>query len=167
MGLFSTDNCPICEKATNAFKKTMVKIDNKFLCRDCLLKLNSKGINVWEFKKYTTKALKNIVNNTVSNNNFKKDITKIGNINISEFMLNISNVNEVKKRYYAFDVETTGLNSYSDRIIELGVVLFENGVPVNSFGSLINAEVNISAEASRVNNITNSMIENAPKEKEV
>lgn len=167
MGLFSTDNCPICEKATNAFKKTMVKIDNKFLCRDCLLKLNSKGINVWEFKKYTTIALKNIINGTVSNNNFEKDITKTGNINISEFMLNISNVNEVKKRYYAFDVETTGLNSYSDRIIELGVVLFENGVPVNSFGSLINAGVNISAEASRVNNITNSMIENAPKEKEV
>lgn len=70
-------------------------------------------------------------------------------------------------RYIAFDTETTGLNPVSDRIIEIGAVLFENGEAVDSFHSLINAGVPISSGAAEVNHITERMILSAPLEAEV
>lgn len=70
-------------------------------------------------------------------------------------------------RYIAFDTETTGLNPVSDRIVEIGAVLFENGEAVDSFHSLINAGVPISSGAAEVNHITDRMILSAPLEAEV
>lgn len=70
-------------------------------------------------------------------------------------------------RYIAFDTETTGLNPVSDRIVEIGAVLFENGEAVHSFHSLINAGVPISSGAAEVNHITERMILSAPLEAEV
>lgn len=163
MGLFSTDCCPICENTINIFKKTIIKVDNKFICKDCLQRLNNKGIDINDIKNYTIIALKNILDE----NKIEKEYLNTGKVEISEYILNISNANDVRKKYYAFDVETTGLDYSSDRIIELGVVLLENGVPIDSFSSLVNPDVKISAEATKVNNITDSMIDNAPKESEV
>lgn len=73
-------------------------------------------------------------------------------------------VEALASRYIAFDTETTGLNPVSDRIIEIGAVLFENGEAVDSFHSLINARVAISRGAAAVNHITNDMISKAPAE---
>ncbi|MFD3016963.1 PolC-type DNA polymerase III, partial [Streptococcus agalactiae] len=73
----------------------------------------------------------------------------------------------IKNRFIAFDIETTGLNSQHDRIVEVGAVLFENGKVVDSYESLVNAKVNISADVTRINNITNRMIKNAPSENQV
>lgn len=70
-------------------------------------------------------------------------------------------------RYIAFDTETTGLNPVSDRIVEIGAVLFENGEAVDSFHSLINAGVPISSGVAEVNHITDRMILSAPLEAEV
>ncbi|HHS2807703.1 TPA: 3'-5' exonuclease, partial [Streptococcus agalactiae] len=64
-------------------------------------------------------------------------------------------------------IETTGLNSQQDRIVEVGAVLFENGKVVDSYESLVNVKVNISADVTRINNITNRMIKNAPSENQV
>jgi len=36
-------------------------------------------------------------------------------------------IDSINKRYIAFDVETTGLNAQTDRIVEVGAVMFENG----------------------------------------
>lgn len=74
---------------------------------------------------------------------------------------------ELEKRYIAFDTETTGFSAYNDRIIEIGAVLFENGAPVKSYGTLVNAGKRVPASASRVNHITNDMLKDAPSEKEV
>lgn len=69
--------------------------------------------------------------------------------------------------FIAFDVETTGFSSITDRIVEIGAVLFVNGTPVKRFGTLVNPKVSISASASTVNHISNDMLCSAPLEKEV
>lgn len=73
-------------------------------------------------------------------------------------------IERVSHRFIAFDVETTGLSPETDRIVELGAVLFVDGVVVDRFSSLVNPGVLISASASAVNHITNDMISDAPKE---
>jgi len=76
-------------------------------------------------------------------------------------------VSELKKAYIAFDVETTGLDRFSDRIVEVSAVRFENGIVVDSYSSLVNPGIGISASASAVNHITNEMIARAPSEEHV
>ena len=71
---------------------------------------------------------------------------------------------DIPPNHFVFDIETTGLNPVEDRIVELGAVLFENGIPVKKFSSLVNPNKFISFEATRVNNISNEMIQNAPRE---
>ena len=82
--------------------------------------------------------------------------------------MQIKSVEKIKdklsKRYIAFDTETTGFSAYNDRIIELGAVIFEDGKAVKSFGSLVNAGKRVPASATRVNNITNYMLADSPKE---
>jgi len=75
----------------------------------------------------------------------------------------------------AFDLETTGLSPVKDEIVEIGAVKFsfqkvgdrmdivEKGV----FQSLVKPDRHIPEEASRVNHITDDMVENAPPAREV
>jgi DNA polymerase III epsilon subunit family exonuclease len=72
----------------------------------------------------------------------------------------------LQERFIAFDVETTGLYPDSDRIVELGAVLFEGGEPTQTLSTLLNPHVPISSAASRVNHITNAMLQAAPSEEE-
>lgn len=43
-------------------------------------------------------------------------------------------------RIASFDVETTGLDVKNDRVVEIGIVIFENGKPIRSYCKLINPE---------------------------
>ena len=73
-------------------------------------------------------------------------------------------------KFVAFDLETTGLSSQKDEIIEIGAVKFtvkvENGqvVPqkIKDFQTFVKPNMMIPAEATRVNHITDAMVENAP-----
>ena len=67
-------------------------------------------------------------------------------------------------RFIAFDTETTGLNPDKDCIVELGAVVFEHGVPIETFQSYVNPGVCISEEVSALNHITNEMLQVAPTE---
>ncbi len=79
-----------------------------------------------------------------------------------------SNVDSFKKKeYIAFDVETTGLDSIHDRIIEIGAVQFVDGQPIKRFSSLVNPEKSIPASATSINHITNKMVATAPTEQEI
>lgn len=83
--------------------------------------------------------------------------------------MNASLVNRMKKgmaQFVAFDVETTGLDCDNDRIIEISAVRFVDGVPTDTFSTLICAEREISAAASLVNGITKDDLAGAPDEKE-
>ncbi|MBR2685308.1 MAG: 3'-5' exonuclease [Erysipelotrichaceae bacterium] len=70
----------------------------------------------------------------------------------------------MKRRFIAFDVETTGMRPDRDRIVELGAVIFDEGMPSEYFSTLVNAETWISPYVTAVNHITNDMIESAPAE---
>lgn len=77
------------------------------------------------------------------------------------------NQDSIRNCFIAFDVETTGLSPNSDRIVEVGAVIFLNGAVHKSFSSLVNPNLSISKAASAVNHITNEMLTTAPSEKEV
>lgn len=73
-------------------------------------------------------------------------------------------------KFVAFDLETTGLNDVKDEIIEIGAVKFTvemvDGVirpkKIKEHQTFVRPGMMIPAEATRINNITNSMVENAP-----
>ena len=69
--------------------------------------------------------------------------------------------------FVVYDLETTGIDPNNDKIIEIGAVKIENGRVTQKFSTFVNPEIPIPEEASRVNNITDQMVENAPKIKDV
>lgn len=89
---------------------------------------------------------------------------KIGEVKTKTVSTTISNIKKAKNKFIAIDFETTGLSPYSDRIIEVGAVIFENGTIVNRFESLINPGMSIPAAAQRINHISNDMVKDAPNE---
>jgi len=91
----------------------------------------------------------------------------LGNVTSDRVSLDASTFDSLKSRFIAFDVETTGLNAISDRIVEIGAVLFEKGIPTSSFGTLVNPGREIPPTASKVNHITNAMLKTAPGEEDV
>ena len=69
----------------------------------------------------------------------------------------------LKGNYIVFDFETTGLNcSNGDEIIEIGAVKVHNGKIMETFATLVKPSISIPAEATKINNITNDMVKDAP-----
>ncbi len=93
-----------------------------------------------------------------------KEQIKRGYIGTYKKQVDYDTVKELKERYIAFDVETTGLSPMNDKIIEVAAVLFENGEITQSYTSLVNPEVFVPYSATAINHITNEMVKNAPKE---
>lgn len=92
---------------------------------------------------------------------------KKGIVTTQQTQIDESTYHLLRQRYIALDVETTGLNPYDDRIIEIGAILYENGIPVKRFGTLVNAKVTIPFSAMEINHITNEMIQSAPDETKI
>lgn len=75
----------------------------------------------------------------------------------------------------AFDLETTGLSPVKDEIIEIGAVKFSfqkvgdrmEIVEKGTFQSLVRPDRHIPEEATRVNHITDAMVQDAPVAKDV
>lgn len=93
--------------------------------------------------------------------------TANANITFYNYLLDEKIIEEVKERFIAIDVETTGLVPWEDKIVEIGAVLFEYGMPVKSFSTLVNPKKSISQSASKVNHITDKMVRKAPSEEKV
>ena len=87
-----------------------------------------------------------------------------GRVELHEIYVAAGAMASVKSKFIAFDVETTGLSEYADRIVEIGAICFEDCKPTRSFSTLVNPSVRISLEASRINHISNEMLDNAPSE---
>jgi len=60
------------------------------------------------------------------------------------------------------DIETTGMRSSHDRIIEIGILRVENNQLVNTFQSLINPQAYLPKEITGLTGITAKELENAP-----
>ncbi len=65
--------------------------------------------------------------------------------------------------YVVFDLETTGLRTAADDIIEISAVKAKNGNVIATFSTLVNPGRPIPKEASKVNGITDDMVKDAPK----
>ena len=63
--------------------------------------------------------------------------------------------------YVVFDIETTGLNTDKDRIIELGAVRVLDGKVIGVFEKLINPGIVISDRITSINGISNEMVKDA------
>lgn len=67
------------------------------------------------------------------------------------------------ENYIVFDIETTGLQPKSDRIIEIGAVKVEKGEIVDTFSTLIQPEIVIQPMITGLTGIDNEMVKDAPK----
>ncbi len=69
--------------------------------------------------------------------------------------------------FVAFDLETTGLSSKQDKIIEIGAVLMENGREVDRFQTFVDPGMKLQRETTELTGITDAMLRGAPKIEEV
>lgn len=64
--------------------------------------------------------------------------------------------------YVLFDLETTGISCNTDKVIEISALKVRNGRIAEEFSELVNPGMPIPYAASRVNNITDRMVNDAP-----
>ncbi len=69
--------------------------------------------------------------------------------------------------YVAFDLETTGLDSDTDKITEIGAVIFKDGKEVDRFQSFVNPGRKLEPKIVELTGITDDMLRVAPKIDEV
>lgn len=135
---------------------------------DSLIKRSDKKEKVPDKTGLENTSVKKTTINKTDRDKDKADKGKDAVMASGVSTMQIKSVEKIKdklsKRYIAFDTETTGFSAYNDRIIELGAVIFEDGKAVKSFGSLVNAGKRVPVSATRVNNITNDMLADSPKE---
>ena len=67
----------------------------------------------------------------------------------------------------AIDVETTGLDNFYHKIIELACVKYKNGKEIDKLSLLLDPERDIPEDATKINGITNDMVAGKPKFAEI
>ena len=65
--------------------------------------------------------------------------------------------------FVIIDVETTGLDSRKDKIIQIAAVRYVNRQEYGSFMSYVNPGKRIPATVTKINGITNKMVQTAPR----
>ena len=71
------------------------------------------------------------------------------------------------QEFVAFDLETTGLSSRTDRIIEIGAVVMKNGQEVDRFQTFVDPERKLERKIVDLTGITDEMLVGAPKIEEI
>ena len=71
------------------------------------------------------------------------------------------------EEFVAFDLETTGLSSRTDRIIEIGAVILKNGKEIDRFQTFVDPERPLERKIVELTGITDDMLVGAPKIEEV
>ena len=71
------------------------------------------------------------------------------------------------QEFVAFDLETTGLSSRTDRIIEIGAVIMKDGKEVDRFQTFVDPERTLDRKIVELTGITDEMLKGAPKIEEV
>lgn len=71
-------------------------------------------------------------------------------------------INEFVESYIVFDLETTGVSSRKDEIIEISAIKVIDGKVAGEFSYLVNPLIHIPERASMVNGITDDMVSDAP-----
>ena len=71
------------------------------------------------------------------------------------------------QEYVAFDLETTGLSSRTDTIIEIGAVILKQGVEIDRFQTFVDPERPLDRKIVELTGISEEMLVGAPKLQEV
>ena len=74
---------------------------------------------------------------------------------------------ELSKPLAFFDIESTGINPATDRIVELAIIRISPDGEKQRFRRLVNPGIPIPKEASDIHGITDDMIKDAPSFKEI
>ena len=69
--------------------------------------------------------------------------------------------------FVAFDLETTGLSSKTDRIIEIGAVILKDGQEIDRFQTFVDPERHLERKIVELTGITDEMLRGAPKIEEI
>ena len=69
--------------------------------------------------------------------------------------------------FVAFDLETTGLSSKTDRIIEIGAVILKDGQEIDRFQTFVDPQRHLERKIVELTGITEEMLVGAPKIEEV
>ncbi len=64
--------------------------------------------------------------------------------------------------YVLFDLETTGLDTVNDQIVEISALKVAGGKIVDEYSTLVNPGIHIPYQASCINGITDDMVKDAP-----
>lgn len=65
--------------------------------------------------------------------------------------------------YTMFDLETTGLDTITDKIVEIGALKVREGEIIGELDILVNPECEIPQQVVELHGISNPMVEDAPK----
>ena len=77
------------------------------------------------------------------------------------------NLIEFPSEYIVFDIETTGLDSQFNEIIEIGAIKVKDGKIIDNFNTLVKPEYEIDDFITDLTGITNEMVAQAPSIQEV
>ena len=69
---------------------------------------------------------------------------------------------DISGEFVAFDLETTGLSSRTDHIIEIGAVLMKDGKEVDRYQTFVDPKLPLKQETTELTGITPKMLEGAP-----
>jgi len=89
---------------------------------------------------------------------------------IDDEALMITNPKDKKideEEFVVFDIETTGLNSHTNKMIEIGAVKIKAGRIIDRYSQLINPGISIPYHITEITSITNEQVANQPKIDEV
>lgn len=70
--------------------------------------------------------------------------------------------NQYVTDYVVFDLETTGISTVNDAVVEISAVRVKGGRITDEFSTLVNPEMPIPYRASKVNHIYDDMVADAP-----
>ena len=73
----------------------------------------------------------------------------------------------IDTEYCVLDIETTGLSFRTNKITELGAVIYKNGEVIEEFEHFVNPEMPIPEEVVEVTHITDEMVKDAPTIEEI
>jgi DNA polymerase III epsilon subunit family exonuclease len=84
------------------------------------------------------------------------------------FMKNLISLKPIAEVLFTFlDVETTGLSPVDSRIVEVAMMSFKGQTHIKDWTSLVNPEISISDDVSKIHGITNETVKSSPKFNEI
>ncbi len=136
MGLFKTENCPICNKPTGALAKSSAKYNGLFVCQSCAKKLTANGILLIRLNKYSLDELQKITG--TSKEDIQKHLTEVSSFQATKKVGNFIHFDDVNNKFAVPHTSITGavndlqIFDYSDlldfELIEDGNSISKGGV---------------------------------------